>query len=157
MTLILIGYYGEILQIENNLTIVKVVLHMVDVLRKEVSYSFDETVKRVEEACKSEGFGLLLTKGLDSVFKEKLGVEHSRYTFILACAPELAKMALDASKDVGTLFPCSFVVYEDNDKIIVAHTSIMKVAADVGLASERSMASVIEETGKRVRKVWEKI
>jgi uncharacterized protein (DUF302 family) len=130
---------------------------MVDVLKKEVPCSFDEAVERVEKACVSEGFGILLTKGVDTIFKEKLGVDYSRYTFILACAPELAKKALDASKDVGTIFPCSFVVYEDKNKVMVAHTSIMKIAAEVGLASKEVMAPVIEEAGKRVHKVWEKI
>lgn len=130
---------------------------MVEVLRKEVQVDFDEAVKRVEEACTSEGFGVMLTKAIDKVFKEKLGVTHSRYTFVLACAPELAKMALDASKDVGTIFPCSFVIYEEKDKIMVAHSSIMRIAAEVGLASAEAMAPIIEETGKRVGKVWAKI
>jgi uncharacterized protein (DUF302 family) len=132
-------------------------LDMVEVLRKELQVGFDDAVKRVEEACVSEGFGLLLTKAIDKVFKEKLGVDHSRYTFVLACAPELAKMGLDASKDVGTLFPCSFVVYEDEGRILVAHTSIMRIASEVGLATETAMAPVIEETGKRIKKVWDKI
>jgi uncharacterized protein (DUF302 family) len=142
---------------ENNLTIVKHILGMVEVLRKEVLYSFDETVERVEHACESEGFGVLLTKAIDSVFKQKLGVNYTRYSFILACAPELAKKALDASKDVGTLFPCSFVIYEEEDKVIVAHTSIMKIAVEVGLASQKAMAPVIDETGKRIHKVWDKL
>lgn len=130
---------------------------MVEVLRKEASCSFDEAVRRVEAACEREGFGILLTKGIDTIFKEKLGVNYSRYSFILACAPELAKKALDVSKDVGTIFPCSFVVYEDNDKVMVAHTSIMKIAAEVGLAQNELMVPIIDETGKRVRKVWDRI
>jgi len=130
---------------------------MVEVLRKEASCSFDEAVRRVEAACEREGFGILLTKGIDTIFKEKLGVNYSRYSFILACAPELAKKALDVSKDVGTIFPCSFVVYEDNDKVMVAHTSIMKIAAEVGLAQKELMVPIIDETGKRVRKVWDRI
>jgi uncharacterized protein (DUF302 family) len=130
---------------------------MVGILRKEVSYPFDETVDRVEKACTSEGFGVLLTKEVDTLFREKLGVEYSRFTLILACAPELAKKALDISKDVGTIFPCSFVVYEDDNKVMVAHTSIMKIAAEVGLAPREAMVPVIEETGIRVRRVWDKI
>ncbi len=130
---------------------------MVDVLRKESSYTFDETVKRAEEALASEGFGLLLTKRIEDIFKQKLGIDYSRYTTVLACAPELAKMGLDVSKDVGTLFPCSFVVYEDDGKVMVSHTSIMRAASELGLASEGAMGPVIEETGKRVRKVWDKI
>ena len=131
---------------------------MVDVLRKQVSYSFDETIRKVEEACKDEGFGLLLTKNIDEVFKKKLGLEsYPRYTFILACAPELAKAALDVSKDVGALFPCSFVVYEDEGKIFVMHASIMKAAVETGLAPKDAMSPVIEMTGKRVHKVWDSI
>ena len=67
---------------------------MVDVLRKESSYTFDETVKRTEEALASEGFGLLLTKGIEDIFKQKLGIDYPRYTTVLECAPELAKMRL---------------------------------------------------------------
>jgi len=142
---------------ERNLTIVNILRNMVDVLRKESSYTFDETVKRVEEALASEGFGLLLTKGIDEMLKLKLGVEYPRYTTILACSPELAKMGLDASKDVGTLYPCSFVVYEDDSKVMVSHTSIMRAASELGLASEDVMVPVIEETGRRVHIVWDKI
>lgn len=130
---------------------------MVNVLRKESSYSFDETVKKAEEALVSEGFGHLLSKGLHEMFKLKLGVDIPKYTIILACAPELAKMGLEASLDVGTLFPCSFVVYEDDGKVMVAHTSIMKAASELGLATTEAMAPVIEETGKRVHRVWDKI
>ncbi len=131
---------------------------MVDVLRKEVPYGFDEAVKRVEEACVSEGFGLQLTKGVHDIFKQKLGIdEYPRYTAILVCNPQLAKMALDASKDIGTIFPCSFVVYEEDGKVKVSHTSIMKIAAETGLASKEIMAPIIEETGKRIKKVWDKI
>lgn len=131
---------------------------MVDVLRKHVSYSFDEAVARVEQACKEEGFGILLTKSIDEIFKNKLGLEsYPRFSTILACAPELAKAALDVSIDVGALFPCSFVVYEDEGKTFVMHASIMKAAIETGLAPKDAMAPVIEMTGKRVHKVWESI
>jgi len=131
---------------------------MVDVLRKEVPYGFDEAVKRVEDACVSEGFGLQLTKGVHDILKQKLGIDdYPKYTAILVCNPQLAKMALDISKDMGTIFPCSFAVYEEEGKVKVAHTSIMKVGVEIGLASQEAMESLIEETGRRIRKVWDKI
>ncbi|NWF94899.1 MAG: DUF302 domain-containing protein [Candidatus Thorarchaeota archaeon] len=131
---------------------------MVDVLRKELRVSFDEAVKRVETACTDEGFGLLATKNLDQIFRERLGVtNYPRYTMVLACAPQLAKMALDVSKDVGTLFPCSFVVYEENNRVFVAHTSIMKTAVETGLATAEAMRPVIDATSKKVRAVWDRI
>jgi len=130
---------------------------MVDVLRKEVPYGFDETVKRVEDACVSEGFDVQLTKGLHDIFKQKLSIDYPRYTIIMVCNPQLALRALDISKDMGTIFPCSFTVYEDDGKVKVAHTSIIKIGVEIGLASRKDMRELIEETGKRVRKVWDKI
>ena len=131
---------------------------MVEVLRKELSEGFDEAVQKIEQTCNDEGFTVMLTKSVDEIFAKKLGAKnYPRYTFILACAAPLAKMALDVSKDVGTIFPCSFVVYEDEGKIFAAHTSIMRVAVETGLAPKDKMAPVIEETGKRVHRVWDRI
>ena len=73
----------------------------------------------------------------------------------MACGPELAKMALDASLNVGLVFPCSFVVYEENEKIYVSHVSIMKMAKELGLASAEAMDPIIEITSKMVHKAWE--
>ncbi len=143
---------------QTDLTIVIHSGHMVEVLRKELSEGFDEAVQKIEQICNDEGFTVMLTKSVDEIFAKKLGAKnYPRYTFILACAAPLAKMALDVSKDVGTIFPCSFVVYEDEGKIFAAHTSIMRIAAETGLAPKDKMAPVIEETGKRVYKVWDRI
>ncbi len=131
---------------------------MVEVVRKKVSYSYEEAIKMVEDALSAAGFSLLLTKDLSDIFKKKLGVEdYPKYSFILACKPELAKMALDVSKDAGTLFPCSFVVYEDGDEVYVGHSSIMQIAAETKLAPADDMAPVIYETGKAIGSVWDHI
>ncbi|MFX1578289.1 MAG: DUF302 domain-containing protein [Promethearchaeota archaeon] len=131
---------------------------MVEVLRKVVPYGFDEAVKKVEYACDSEGFGIQLTKGVHDIFKQKLGInDYPKYTVILVCNPQLAKTALDISKDMGTIFPCSFAIYEEDGKVKVAHTSVMKIGVEIGLVSGEDMDPLIEETGKRIRKVWDKI
>lgn len=134
---------------------------MVNILRKEVSMAFDDAVQHVEKIVTDAGFTILMTKAIDEVIKNKLGLDHyPRYTTILACGPDLAKMALDASKNVGTLFPCSFVVYEENHlegKVIVAHVSIMKIASELGFAPPQVLAPVIEETSTRVQALWPKI
>ena len=130
---------------------------MVEVLKKVASMDFDETVKHLENTISKAGFSVLLTKSIDGIFKKKLNLDkYPRYTIILVCAPELAKMALDVSKDVGTLFLCSFVVYEDNGKVVVSHVSIMKIAEKIALASEYQMKPIIEKTKEMVHEVWEK-
>lgn len=131
---------------------------MVEILRKEVSMNFDEAVKLVEEVLKAEGFSVLLIKNIDEVIKSKLGLNYyPRYTTILACSADLAKMALDISKDVGTLFPCSFVVYEEDGKIIIAHISIMKASVELNIVSSEVMAPVIKKTSEYIQAVWKKI
>ncbi|MHA1628963.1 MAG: DUF302 domain-containing protein [Candidatus Heimdallarchaeota archaeon] len=119
--------------------------------------SFENAVEHVKTICEEEGFSILLVKSIDEIFKKKLSImDHPRYTTILACGPKLAKIGLEASFNVGLLFPCSFVVYEQDDKIIVSHVSIMKIAKEVGLASPKAMQPVIEETRKMVHKAWER-
>ncbi|MFX0032759.1 MAG: DUF302 domain-containing protein [Candidatus Hodarchaeota archaeon] len=130
---------------------------MVDILKKELKMDFDQAVKRVEQIIIEEGFSHMLTKSIDEIFKKKLEIDYDRYTIILACGPEFAKGALDVSKDVGLLFPCSFVVYEEEGRVYVSHVSIMKVAPEVGLAPADKMKPVIEMTGKAVHAAWDKI
>ncbi|MHA1976457.1 MAG: DUF302 domain-containing protein [Candidatus Hodarchaeales archaeon] len=132
---------------------------MVEILRKTIKgKTFDETVEHVQTVVAKEGFTVLLTKAIDQVIEKKLGVKgYPKYTSIMACGADLAKAALDVDKDVGTLFPCSFVVYEENSEIKVAHVSIMKIAAELGFASKEGMAPVIKKTSERVHVAWDKI
>jgi uncharacterized protein (DUF302 family) len=109
----------------------------------------------VENAIVSADMSILLTKSIDAILRKKLGlIDYPRLTIVLACAPHLAKMALDVSKNIGNLFPCSFVVYEENEKVMVSHLSIMKVAVEAGLASAQAMEHVIQQTAEAVHAVW---
>jgi uncharacterized protein (DUF302 family) len=130
---------------------------MVEPLKKVLDMNFEEAVKHVEKVIVEQGFSHMLTKNIDDIIKTKLGIDnYPRYTIILACAPQFAKAALDVSKNVGLLFPCSFAVYEDQGKVWVGHVSIMKIAPEVGLAPADKMGPVIEMTGAAVRAAWEK-
>jgi uncharacterized protein (DUF302 family) len=129
---------------------------MVDILKKELKMEFDAAVAHVEKIIVEEGFSHMLTKSIDQIFKKKLGIDYDKYTIILACGPNFAKAALDVSKNVGLLFPCSFVVYEENGKVYVSHASIMKIAPEAGLAPLDKMKPVIEMTGKAVHAAWDR-
>jgi len=129
---------------------------MVDILKKELDMSFDDAVAHVEKIIVEEGFSHMLTKPIHQIFKNKLGIDYDKYTIILACAPKYAKAALDVSKNVGLLFPCSFTVFEDEGKVYAGHMSIMKVAPEVGLAPADEMKPVIDMTGEAVRRAWQR-
>ncbi len=131
---------------------------MVDILRKEVQLSFEDAVKKVEHLTEDEGFTILLTKGMHDMFKKKLSIEdYPRTTFILACSADLAKKAMDVSRNMAIVMPCSFIVSEEDGKVFVSHSSVMKMGVELGLAPEGPMQPVIEETSKRVHKLWDRI
>ena len=128
---------------------------MVDVLKKKLNMGFDDAVKQVEAIVKEEGFSILMAKSLHEIFKDKLGVEgYPRYTMICACGAKLAKAAMDVSKNMRLLFPCSFVVYEEGKDIYVNHVSIMKIDPAIGLASADEMQPVIKMTGEMIDHAW---
>ncbi|MFW9887907.1 MAG: DUF302 domain-containing protein [Candidatus Thorarchaeota archaeon] len=119
--------------------------------------SFEDAVKRVEKLTEEGGFTVLLTKGMHDMFKTKLGIaDYPRRTFILACSADLAKKAVDVSPNMSLVMPCSFVVAEEDDKVVVTHSSIMKMGVELGFAPEGPMKPIIEETGERVHKVWDR-
>jgi len=131
---------------------------MTEVLKKELQLPFQAAVEKVEEEV-SKKFSILMVKSIDEIIRKKLDLPDYplKYTTILACGPDLAKMALDVSVDIGTLMPCSFTVYEKEGRVFVSHISIMKIGAELGLGEEEKMKPVIEETGERVEQVWENI
>ena len=131
---------------------------MVEILKKQLAMAFDDAVKHVEQIVQEEGFSLIVTKSLDQIFAKKLGVtDYPRYSFILACGPKFAKAGLDVSKNVGLLYPCSFVIYEEEGQVFAAHSSIMKIAAEIGFAPADEMQPVIEMTSKAVHRAWSRL
>lgn len=76
---------------------------------------YEETVPRVKQALKDEGFGVLSEIDVQGALKEKLGIERGKYLIIGACNPQLAHKALEAEPDLGVFLPCNVIVYEAAD------------------------------------------
>ena len=127
-------------------------------LEKKLEMDFESAVKYVEKRVIEGGFNVMLVKSIDEIIETKMGLNnYPKYSMILACSPEFAKMALDVSKLNGLLFPCSFVVYENEGEIVVGHISIMKISTAIGLAETEEMNEVIEKTGEAVDLIWKTI
>ena len=90
-------------------------------IRKELRASFDETLARLPEALKSEGFGILTEIDVTETLKKKLGVDFRRYRILGACNPPLAHQALSTDLAIGTMLPCNVVVYEADGGGSVVH------------------------------------
>ena len=121
-------------------------------LTTRTSAPFEETVARVREELKTEGFGVLCEIDVQATLHEKLGVDGEPYLILGACNPTLAHQALQAEPDLGVLLPCNVVVYErggethisaiDPERMlsIVDNDQLRPVAADV----KQRLSAVVE-------------
>ncbi len=83
---------------------------------KAVPMPFDETLRRVTEELKREGFGILTEIDVRETLKKKLGVEFRRYKILGTCNPPLAYQALQTEDRIGLLLPCNVIVQERGER-----------------------------------------
>jgi uncharacterized protein (DUF302 family) len=120
---------------------------------------FAESVERVRDELKQEGFGVLCEIDVQATLREKLGVEQEPYTILGACNPPLAHRALSAEPELGTLLPCNVVVYRragethisaiDAERMlsIVGNTELAPIATQV----RDKLAAVVERAAGNSR------
>lgn len=78
--------------------------------------SFNEAIKKTEEALQAEGFGIISRIDMQDALKTKIGVDFRPYMILGACNPKLAYEALQVEDKVGTMLPCNVVVQQIDHK-----------------------------------------
>jgi uncharacterized protein (DUF302 family) len=76
---------------------------------------FNDSIAKVTEALKKEGFGVITEIDMQARFREKLGVEYKPYRILGACNPAFAYKALQAEEKIGTMLPCNVVVIDQGN------------------------------------------
>ena len=120
-------------------------------ISKVISGDFEETIARVTEALKEEGFGVLTDINITSIFKKKLDVEFRNYRILGACNPQFAHHALLQEDHVGTMLPCNVIIQEHEPGEI-------EVAAVDPIASMTAITNPdLQETAHEVRSRLERV
>ena len=120
-------------------------------IQKTLDLGFDETLARLPEALKVEGFGILTEIDVQATLKKKLDVDFRRYRILGACNPPFAHRALQHSLDVGMLLPCNVIVYEADDRrTVVSAVDPMQTLAAQGDPAIRPLAAEVQQKLRRV-------
>ena len=87
---------------------------------KTVDLPFEQTIEKVTEELKKEGFGVLTTIDVKDTLKKKIDVDFKKYTILGACNPPIAHKALQTEEEIGLLLPCNVIVYEKDNQTKVS-------------------------------------
>ena len=122
--------------------------------RKLEGVDFDEALRRVPEALKKEGFGILTEIDVKATLKKKIDVDFKRYTILGACNPPFAHKALTAEPLIGLLLPCNVVVHEDDGGTVV---SIAKPKEMFRIVDNKELAGIADEVDARLQRALEAV
>ncbi|MBN2412868.1 DUF302 domain-containing protein [candidate division KSB1 bacterium] len=82
---------------------------------KVVNMPFEQTIEKVTQELKEEGFGILTEIDVKATLKKKLNVDFRNYKILGACNPPFAFKALQAESMIGTMLPCNVIVQEHEE------------------------------------------
>src|SRR6266568_262987 len=108
---------------------------------------FDDTVARVREALKGQGFGVLTEIDVQGTLKEKLDEDMEPYLILGACNPPLAHRALGVDRRIGLLLPCNVVVRSDGGDTVV---EALDPQVMVSVSGQPAFKPVAEEAAGRL-------
>lgn len=130
-----------------------------DIGEKQATLEMDHeaAVEHVRGTAEAAGFGVPVEFSPSELLNEKVDADRDPYYVLGACNPRMADRALDETLKQGALFPCNFVIWEEEPGLQrVYHVSIMKIGRLVGMAPDNdAWASVVEDTGELVEAFFE--
>jgi len=115
--------------------------------------AFSEAERKVTEALKTEGFGVLTEIDIQAKLKEKLGVDFKKYKILGACNPSFAYKALQVEEKIGVMLPCNTVLIDKENGTI--EVVIIHPVASMMAIQNPELATMAKEVTEKLKKVIE--
>lgn len=124
-------------------------------IQKTVKLSYQETVKKVKDELKEEGFGVLTELDMKKIFKEKLDKDMSNYVILEACNPAFAFEGIAEEPELGLLLPCNVIIFEtEGQEIEIAAIDPEKA---LGMSGNKKVNEIAQEIKQRLKRVIENV
>ena len=120
---------------------------------KTVEMTFEETIDKVTEELKKEGFGVLTEIDVKAALKKKIDVDFRKYRILGACNPSYAYKALLAEDKIGTMLPCNVIVQEREDGRV--EVAAIDPIASMQAVENESLGGIALEIQSKLKKVIE--
>lgn len=124
------------------------------VIERTVPGGVQETIDRVKELLKGEGFGVLSEIDIKTKLHEKIGVDFRPYVILGACHPPSAHEALKADPSIGVFMPCNVVVHEAEGGTAV---KAVRPTVSMGIAGLEQLREVGERVEAALTRVVEAV
>ena len=118
---------------------------------KKLSGDFDQTIEKVTEGLKKEGFGILTDIDIKATLKQKLDVDFYNYRILGACNPPFAYKALQTEDKIGTMLPCNVIIQEKKQGEI--EVSAVDPSASMQAVENEKLAEIANEIRSKLAKV----
>ncbi|KDE47091.1 hypothetical protein DI43_10380 [Geobacillus sp. CAMR12739] len=113
----------------------------------DVSTGMNETIERLEESLKQEGFGVLWQFSVTEKLQEK-GLDFSTPMVIFeVCNPQEAARVLNENLLGGYFLPCKLVVYQENGTTKIG---MPKPTMLVGMMNDPALKEIAADIEKRL-------
>lgn len=117
--------------------------------------SFKDTITKVTELLKEEGFGVLTEIDVKETLKKKLDVDFKKYKILGACNPNFAYQALQAEDKIGVMLPCNVIVEEHEDGTV--EVSAVDPVASMQAVDNESLEPIAQQVQENLRKVIDQL
>ena len=121
---------------------------------QEVALSVDEAERKVTEALKQEGLGVLTKIDAKEKFREMLGIGYRDYRILGAFHPASAHRAIEAEENNGLLLPGNVAVYEKNGGTVI---SAIRPKAAMSMIDNPALAAVADEVEGKLKNVFDSV